>query len=543
MLAGREWITFEWLFQVLCYLAHLAGGALGITCLKVLTLAAAFLLFFRLAGGGFWAGIMLSFAALVLRVFFFARPQIFDYLLMGLYLDVLERSPQRPERSAFALPLLQVLWVNLHGGAALVGAGIVGLRALSSRRSAWAWAGLAAACAAAMLLNPHGLKIFSHTQATLTFPGKEQISEWAPLRSFLSWEGLFLALGAAAIAASWKADAYLCLLALVLGVMGVVQNRHMSLAILAVAPLAARTLQRLRPVPLRLRSAVLAVGCMALLSGGFILSHLSYLTNVGKGLEDLPDRAIQYLDKNGVEGRMFHSYNMGGYLIWKTWPRRKVFVDGRNVEYGPRFINEAIHWYVPKVWEQLDAEWKFDYALLSNSPFYRAAVLDASADWALVFWDDAALVYLKRTPRNAALIARDAYRWLKPNQMTFAYLGDYARERRKAEAALAEVDRALASSDLNVNAVEMRAYLLEGLGRDDEALRDLESAVERFALKPGPYISLGMFYEKTGDAAAARRTYERGIRIAQWAHDLISLAYLYNNLGVIELKEGDYAKA
>ena len=240
---------------------------------------------------------------------------------------------------------------------------------------------------------------------------------------------------------------------------------------------------------------------------------------------------------------MFHSYNMGGYLIWKTWPRRKVFVDGRNVEYGPRFINKAIHWYVPKVWAELDAEWKFDYAVISNSPFYGAAAFDSSPDWALVFWDDAALVYLRRTPRNAALIERDAYRWLKPNQMTFAYLGDTLRERRKAEAALSEIGRAIGASDLNVNAVQMRAYVLEGLGRNEEALRDLESVAKRFPLKPGPYISLGLFYEKTGNAGAARKTYERGIRIAKWAHDQISLAYLYNNLGVIELNQGDYAKA
>jgi Flp pilus assembly protein TadD len=553
VLAGRPWTTFEWLFQVVIYLAYAGAGAAGLTALRVGVLAGAFLLLYRLAGGGFWAGILTSLTALIVRNFFVSRPQIFDYLFLGIYLTILDRCRGRPNRLAWLLPGIQVLWVNLHGGAALLGAGLVGLKAavevlIQKRRdrpaaSVGAWLALIGSCLAAMLVNPHGAGIFTHAYATLFFPGKEMINEWKPVASFLSWEGACLAVGAAAAVWSWESEPHLALTAAALGVMGWCQIRHTSLAILAIAPLTARLLERLRPVPMGRRSALGAVALMAALSALFIHLRVSYLENVGAGLADLPDRAIRYLDENDVSGRMFHSYNMGGYLIWKTWPRRQVFVDGRNVEYGPEFTAAAMHWDRPEVWSRFDARWRFDYAVIENSPGYVAAVLDDSPQWALAFWDDAALVYLRRTPANAALIRRDAYRLLKPNELTFSYLAEDLRDRRKAAAVLAELDRSVQASGLNVNACQMRAYVLAELGRPAEAVRDLQDVIRRFPRKPGPYMSLGWFHERAGRLLAARQVYEEGVRMAKWNTDQTSRAYLENNLGAVELRLGNRKRA
>ncbi|MCX5795731.1 MAG: tetratricopeptide repeat protein [Elusimicrobia bacterium] len=550
VLAGRPWTTFEWLFQVVIYLAYAGAGAAGVAALRVGLLAGAFLLLLRLAGGGFWAGILTSLAALAARDFFVTRPQVFDYLLLVFYLSVVDRCRGRPGRLAWLLPGLQVLWVNLHGGAALLGVGLVGLRAAVAAlpgqrqdRALGPWLTLTGACLAAMLVNPHGPGIFTHAYATLFFPGQELINEWRPVASLLSWQGACLAVGAVAAVWSWESEPHLALTALVLGVMGCLQVRHVSLAMLAAAPLAARLLARLRPVPIGRRSALGAVVVMAAWSALFIHQRVGYLENVGAGLEELPDRAIRYLDDNDVSGRMFHTYNMGGYLIWKTWPRRQVFVDGRNVEYGPDFIAQALNWTRPEVWPRLDAQWRFDYAVIGNSPGYVAEVLDDSPQWALVFWDDAALVYLRRTPANAALIRRDAYRLLKPNQLTFAYLAEDLRDRRKAAAVLAELDRSVRSSDRNVDACQMRAYVLSELGRPADAVRDLQGVIRRFPRKPGPYMSLGWFHERAGRLLAARQVYEEGVRMAKWNSDRTSRAFLENNLGSIELRLGNRERA
>ncbi|MDD5630121.1 MAG: hypothetical protein PHU21_13720, partial [Elusimicrobia bacterium] len=550
VLAGRPWTTFEWLFQVVVYLAYAAAGAVGLSALRVGLLAGAFLLLLRLAGGGFWAAALTSLAALAVRDFFVTRPQVFDYLLLACSLYLIDRRGKGgPGRLFWVLPGLQVLWVNLHGGAALLGAGIVALKAAAE---AWPrqrggrpgpWLALAGACLAAMLVNPHGVGIFTHAYATLSFPGRELISEWRPAASLLSWQGACLALGAAAAVWSWESEPHLALTALALAVMACLQVRHVSLAVLAAAPLAGRLLERLKPVRIG-RGAVLgAVAVMAAWSALFIHQRVAYLQDVGAGLEELPDRAIRYLDENDVSGRMFHTYNMGGYLIWKAWPRRQVFVDGRNVEYGPGFIAQALNWSRPEVWKRLDEEWRFDYAVIGNSPGYSAEVLDASPQWALVFWDDAALVYLRRTPANAALIRRDAYRLLKPNQLSFGYLAADLRDRRKAAAVLAELDRSVKASDRDVAALQMRAYVLAELDRPADAVRDLQDVIRRFPRKPGPYMSLGWFHERAGRLLAAQQVYEEGVRIAKWNADRTSQAYLENNLGWVEERLGNRARA
>jgi tetratricopeptide (TPR) repeat protein len=557
VLAGRPWTSFEWLFQVAAYLAYSAAGESGLAVLRAAVPAGAFLVLYRLGGATLWAGLLASLAALLTSGWFVARPQVFDFLLLAVFLTALEDRPGRPGRRTWILlPCLQVLWVNLHGGAALLGAGLVLLKAPFGKgerppsgdggpRAAAAkeWLLLAGACLVVMVVNPHGAGVFSHAYATLFFPGRELIGEWRPVASLLSWQGACLAAAAAAAVWAWERQPHLALTTLALAGLGWLQLRHFPLAVLAALPLAARLLERLLPVRADRGRAFAAAALMLLPSTIFVALAAPRRHRPGAASAGLPDRAVRYLDDNGVAGRMFNTYNLGGYLIWRAWPRRQVFVDGRNVEYGPEFIAEAARWSRPETWERLDARWDFDYALVGNSPGYAAAVLDSSPRWALVFWDDAALVYLKRTPANAALIRRDSYRRLQPNQLTFAYLAEDLRDRRKAAEILAELDRSVAGSELNVNAAQMRAFVLAETGRPEDAVRDLQGVIRRFPRKPGPYMSLGWFHERAGRLLAARQVYEEGVRMAKWSGDDTSRAYLENNLGSVELRLGNRERA
>src|SRR5581483_6757140 len=92
-------------------------------------------------------------------------------------------------------PLLQVLWVNLHGGAAIIGPLAVAARAASElsmaepsqRGKSLRWTALSALGLTVMIVNPHGARIFSHLYSTLTFPNRTLfldwpvIPEWAPI--------------------------------------------------------------------------------------------------------------------------------------------------------------------------------------------------------------------------------------------------------------------------------------------------------------------------------------------------------------------------
>lgn len=528
-IAGRPWVSFEWLSQTFFAAAFAAGGAACLMGLKALVIGAACVLFFRLGRAGLWAGLLLCGAAWSSGSYT-ERPHIFDPLLLGLLLNWLEDGIAQ-RRQVVRILALHALWANLHGGAALLGVFAVGLKAAADRRSAAAWLKLALGCAAAMALNPHGARIFSQLFQTLTFPGRESIVEWQPLGSLMNRHGPFFALALAAACASWREELALCLLGAALGCMAAWAVRYLPLFEFSACALAARALERRLPGHLDWRRACVVFAAAILAISARELPR-------GVGLREFPESAAAFLDRAGVGGRMFNEYNLGGYLIWKCFPRRPVFIDGRNAEYGADFVRAAVHWYEPTTWAALDSRWHFDYAVIENAQAYRAQVLDGSPDWALAFWDDASLVYLRREPANAATLSRAEYKWLKPNQLSYGYLAPLLKDGKKAPGIMAEIERAVSESAQNDNARLMRAYALELLGRGREALPDLEAAVRRSPRKPGPLISLAWWYASNGDAPSARGSYQGALALARSQGDALSQAYIYDNLGVLEGREG-----
>jgi hypothetical protein len=46
-----------------------------------------------------------------------------------------------------------------------------------------------------------------------------------------------------------------------------------------------------------------------------------------------------YLDTNQIKGNVFNSFDNGGYLIFKLWPKHQVFIDNRADAYPSTFLN------------------------------------------------------------------------------------------------------------------------------------------------------------------------------------------------------------
>jgi len=535
---GHPWVTFEWLSQLLMYAAYTAGGVAALTGFKALIIAVSFMVFFRIGRGGFWAGLLLCAAAFSGGAFA-ERPQIFDVLFLGLLLQWLDASGGKPPPWR-RLIILHALWANLHGGAALLGVGIVALKAGIALmqtgvrgRETKQWSAAVMACAASMLLNPHGLVLFTHLRQTMFFPGRDLINDWKPLPTFLNRHGLMFAIGLAAAAVSWREDTLLCLLAAGLGAMALSAARYVSLFEIVAAALAARSLEARFSVKAGARQAVIVAVAAALLCG----------KPRSIGLLEHPEWAVSFLDKAGVQGRMFNEYNLGGYLIWKAYPDRRVFVDGRNVEYGADFIRQAVRWQEPEVWRALDAQWRFDYVVIDNSVDYRARVLDDSRDWVLAFWDDACLVYLRREPANDDAIRYYGYQFLRPNEQSYSYLAPYIHDSKRAAMVLSELQRAIGESPQNDNAHQMKAYALLELGHPREALPELQIAVRQSPLRPGPLLSLAWWYVQAGNVPAARQSYKEALSLALRLENPESLAAVYDGMGVMEGKYGNQSEA
>src|ERR1051325_10692437 len=129
-----------------------------------------------------------------------------------------------------------------------------------------------------------------------------------------------------------------------------------------------------------------------------------------------PVAACDFIAANDVRGRGINDFYLGGYMLWRFWPDRSrlPFADihPEDMPAATRLAYlSALH--SERGWQQLDGSYHFDYALLSRSHVGSGGlldVLDRRAEWALVFVDDVAALYVRRDGAAARVAATKAYR-------------------------------------------------------------------------------------------------------------------------------------
>jgi len=207
----------------------------------------------------------------------------------------------------------------------------------------------------------------------------------------------------------------------------------------------------------------------------------------GIGIKDdiFPEKALAFLEKENIQGRMMNSYAFGGYLLWAA-PGRKVFIDGRHRHlYSPEFYN-SYHTALKnaEAWKVLEQAWKFDYLILDYDMMSRRYPkhLAENPDWALVYWDNHSVVLLKRTEQNRPITDKYEYRISRPNFYDFGYLQAYLHAKSAPEA-VEGLRREIALNPTNQEPILARAFLLFNMGPafHNEAHEELTRTL---ALKP-----------------------------------------------------------
>jgi hypothetical protein len=119
----------------------------------------------------------------------------------------------------------------------------------------------------------------------------------------------------------------------------------------------------------------------------------------------------------GMTGRLFNAFHFGGYIAWRDLPEARAPLSTgvatcRRVSRGDPFragLSRA-----PRVASSpptASTAAVMDYPVYSGESLAPDMRLAAHVSgWALVYWDDFALVYLRRSSAWAAVIARDQYR-------------------------------------------------------------------------------------------------------------------------------------
>ena len=475
---GAPWADFEWGSQVLFGLAFKAGGFAGLWLLKVLLLGAAAGVFWRLLGLSGAGLAYRSAALALWSAASFTRSDIRPELIstLGFALAFLGLESRRQGTAAEARPIQTFLffaaWANFHAGFAyglvlitlyagaetLAEMVLLRLRGESGRPGALVdaapgapqgamllWVHLAAA-AAGSLIQPSGPGAYGvlwrhwRELGSLT----RYITEWGPIRldnpwHWPAWVVLFASFGAALAAVRAGGGVAAAPLGALL-YFGSSAFQHARLAayfcVLA-PPLGLGWLEgaRLLPSPPS-RAARAACWTLTALCLVYLLAWGRRFDVFRAVFQDrfIPVGAADFLEREEaiLAGRtLYNPWGWGGYLGWRLYPKYPVFQDGRYI-FHPLLEEAAKAIESPTAWQGFLDRRGTDTVLLENlrmpmsttrvypdgstrgfeRPYYVSYM--PRERWALVFWDDKSLLFVRRAAVPEDWLTAREYRYARP---------------------------------------------------------------------------------------------------------------------------------
>ena len=449
-MSGQPWYAWEWLYDVLIAVIHHVFGLNGVVFYSAAIMAATFVLVFHLAmrrGGS----LPITFFLLVLSmgasaIHFLARPHVLSWLLTVIWFELLdstasEAAPGR-ERKIFWLPVLMLLWVNLHGGfllgfallgVYLIGGGIEYFTCRERRDAIGRWltrlGQVTALSLLASFINPYGFKLHIHIYRYLSDRFlMNRVSE------FLSpdfhgvaqqcFAVLLLVTIAALASARRKPQPAHLLVILLAAYSGLYASRNLPvssmLLTLMVAPLLSETVAKagedaeiaawLRALLSRMHSfgirmeklevrfqghlwlvMVFVLGLWACLHGGRLGS--TQLLNAYFDDKRFPVEAAQVIADRDIREPIFCPDQWGGYLIYRLYPQTKVLVDDRHDLYGDQFFKDYLKVvFVQPEWNKVLDERHVNWILVQKNSSL-GTILEQTPPWKLVHEDGTAVLF------------------------------------------------------------------------------------------------------------------------------------------------------
>lgn len=432
---GSEWVTHEWLSEVLLYAVFslLGYGGLIVGFAAVITLA--FWIAYRRcenrAPHVFVAVFALLLGAAATIPTWGVRPQMFSLLFASVFLAVLEKYCRGENtRLIWWLVPLMTLWANMHAGFA-VGLAFIFLTVLGiaidelilhKRSIAFIWTSIRELCvlwlisAAAVVINPNGWRLYSYPFETLrSYAQMRYIQEWKspdfqdPM--FLPFLILILALLCVLVLSKKRPRPSEMLMLLVTLAATLRSARNVPFFALVAMPVLAGHFWSWLSAHDHTREMIskdgdqnnsrraLAINLLLFVVVPLVLGIFLVRRTLAKQpqveAENFPVAAVEFVKSQNVPQPIYNEYHWGGYLIWKLYPQYRVYMDGRADVYGDALIEEyfTIH-DGARAWRRpLDSYGIRTVLVEPDTPL--ASLLREDSDWQNVFEDNQAVIFVR----------------------------------------------------------------------------------------------------------------------------------------------------
>ncbi len=552
--AGQPWI-YPVLSGLIFYACFLAGGYAVLSWLGAVACAGTVALLLRRNSLAVSALALIAVPPIANRTQ--PRAEMFTTVLFAAFLALLWKHHRAGGGRLWLLPLLMVLWVNLHPGfvaglalciayLALEGLHLPRVNERSATllrlRDARLWLALTFV---ATLINTWGPKIYLtlfRQQSAQAFHNL-WVAEWEGIQP--SWASLHQAanwrdpqtslwwLAAAALAgicfAIWRRQFGS---ALVLAVAIYFASQHLRLqalfacvVVVVAGPLIGELFQSCwRAMASRfkypqLRAAAISLTALLLMAlAGFrsydLISNRYYMRSnqlalFGSGVSWwYPDRAVSFLERTKLPAEIFNGYALGGYLTWRLFPGYRDYIDSRALPFGTELFFRASELAAAgpdsATWAHESEARSINTIVVPLSRyqgmtlFPRLHAFCHSKSWSLIYLDEVSAIFVRRTVQTEPVIERLA---VDCDKFSFNLP--------------VEIDSALSSRTRAeiFNAWANAGGVLYSLERYPEALTYLNRAEAAFGDNADLHLIRALVLQQMGRAVEAEAEFETSLRL------------------------------
>lgn len=449
-------IKRNWLSHLIFYLVYLLGGFIGIGILKstifVFTYLVLYLTMLKRGAGYLSSFLVLCLVAYIGIDFNYTRPQIFSFLLFSCTLYILYDF-RKGGKGIYFLPLIMLIWANLHGGF-ILGVLLIftfsftellkyllknrfGILKISSlNKGELKRLGLVLCISIlASLINPNGYKpfLFPFIQERSLFTTIEEYHRPMLYEYHAYWFMLIIVIIFIIILIkmkrldltelfllviltlpSLKSIRYIIFFALGSGVFLAHSMTHVGIQLKGWNPFK-KLLDKPKFSRINMKSFLPLLLAVLSLIALIKISISGEVLNFDMREKRYPSGAVEFIQKNNIPGNMFNLYNWGGYLVWHLYPDYKVFFYGQALNETAFFhynqILKASNGTDPNMplWKRLLTAYNVNFILTSavsssGNIIPLVDMLYESSDWELIYADGKSMIFLKAIPGNQDII-------------------------------------------------------------------------------------------------------------------------------------------
>jgi len=424
--ADPNWVYNGWIPQIFLYLAHYAGGIplLYVSYYSFFILIIALFVYFNRRLNQplnlFYLLAILS-VLVCLHLNAVLRPELFSILFITFTVFIYFYSISTGKNLFLLYPILMLIWVNSHGvfifGMVFISAAFAGelinyfikRQALSKQMLKHFFTAVVLSYIA-LVITPYGPKWIMSIIHSFTDP-----RFLAQARELVAYKSIFLFYHPAKYILVAMAVSFA-----VMSIYMLISMRYFNIAVLLInglfiyfsfmygrsayyylpvwyfsavylishAPRITHYASRLAPVFL---AAFILLSAWTM---HWAVYYPQKYRHFGFGVgEYMPEKASDFLLKQRLEGPLFNTYEIGGYLLWRLYPHYRIFIDPRHGPYTKHLSDEYRLFETGNNFEQFTAKYPFKTAIVKLEWIYLITNFFKSPDWRLVYFDASAAVF------------------------------------------------------------------------------------------------------------------------------------------------------